>query len=115
LIAFFQINNEQGRDYTRRNITPGSDQPSILGPQATPNAGAVIPPPHSSVPSAATNAVAAPGVPIRTVPAEPLVAQPSHVPVSRDYKPLPFRQMDPHSTLARQCYKVLLVWFLHSS
>jgi hypothetical protein len=77
-LLFFQTNNERDRDYTRWNITPGSDHPSILGPQPTPNAGAVIPPPHSSVPSAATNAVAAPGVPIPTVPAEPSVAQPSH-------------------------------------
>jgi polypyrimidine tract-binding protein 2 len=75
---FFQINNERGRDYTRRNITPGSDQPSILGPQPTPNAGAVIPPPHNSVPSAATNAVAATGVPIPAMPGGPSVAQPSH-------------------------------------
>ncbi|GJN18363.1 hypothetical protein PR202_gb05516 [Eleusine coracana subsp. coracana] len=44
------IDNERGRDYTRKSITPGSDQPSILGPQPTPNTGAVIPPPNSSVP-----------------------------------------------------------------
>ncbi|TVU03214.1 hypothetical protein EJB05_51245 [Eragrostis curvula] len=70
-----KVNNERGRDYTKRNITPGSDQPSILGPQPTQNTGAVIPPPHNNAPSSATNALMPPGVPIPTT-GEPSVVQP---------------------------------------
>ncbi|KAJ1284361.1 hypothetical protein BS78_03G197700 [Paspalum vaginatum] len=69
-----KVNNERGRDYTKGNIAPSSDQPSILGPQPIPNVGAVIPPPHGGVPSAATNAVMPPGVPISATPADPSVA-----------------------------------------
>uniref|UniRef100_A0A0A9CKM8 PTBP1-like RNA recognition motif 2 domain-containing protein n=1 Tax=Arundo donax TaxID=35708 RepID=A0A0A9CKM8_ARUDO len=80
-----KINNERGRDYTKGNITPtpSSDQPSILGPQPIPNVGAVIQPPHSSVPSGATNAVMPPGVPIPTTPGEPSAAHPPSEPRSQ--------------------------------
>ncbi|KAK3161305.1 hypothetical protein QOZ80_1BG0075450 [Eleusine coracana subsp. coracana] len=73
-----KIDNERGRDYTRKSITPGSDQPSILGPQPTPNTGAVIPPPNSSVPSAAINAVTPLGAPTPTIPGEPSIVQHHH-------------------------------------
>ncbi|CAL4975240.1 unnamed protein product [Urochloa decumbens] len=72
-----KVNNERGRDYTKGSITTSSDQPSILGPQPIPNAGAVIPPPHSTVPSAATSAVMPPGVPTPATPGE-ASALPSH-------------------------------------
>nr|CAB3477644.1 unnamed protein product [Digitaria exilis] len=71
-----KVNNDRGRDYTKGNVTPSSDQLSILGPQPMPNAGAVIPPPHG-VPSAATSAVMPPGVPTPAAPGEPSVALPS--------------------------------------
>lgn len=73
-----KVNNERGRDYTKGNVTPGSDQPSILGPQPIPNVGAAIPPPQGSVTSAATNAVMPPGLPISATPTDPLVALPSN-------------------------------------
>jgi len=73
-----KINNERGRDYTKGNITPSSNQPSILGPQPLPNVGATIPQPNNSVPSAATSAVMPPGVPSPAMPGEPSVALPSH-------------------------------------
>jgi polypyrimidine tract-binding protein 2 len=64
----FQVNNERGRDYTKGNVTPSSDQPSILGPQPIPNVGAAIPPAPGSV---ATNSVMQPGDPSVAVPSNP--------------------------------------------
>ncbi|CAO2170666.1 unnamed protein product [Urochloa humidicola] len=72
-----KVNNERGRDYTKGNVTTSSDQPSILGPQPIPNAGAVIPQPPTSVPSATTSAVIPPGVPTPAMPGE-ASALPSH-------------------------------------
>ena len=77
-ISFFQVNNERGRDYTKGNITPSCNQPSILGPQPVPSVGAAIAQPNNSVPSAATSAVMPPGVPSPAMPGEPSVTLPSH-------------------------------------
>lgn len=66
-----KVNNERGRDYTKGNATPSSDQPSILGPQPIPSVGAAIPPAQGSVPSAATNSVMPPGDPSVALPSNP--------------------------------------------
>jgi len=63
-----KVNNERGRDYTKGNVTPSSDRPSILGPQPIPNVGAAIPPAPGSV---ATNSVMQPGDPSVAVPSNP--------------------------------------------
>lgn len=73
-----KINNERGRDYTRGNIAPACNQPSILGPQPAPHAGASATP-YSSVPSAASGAVVPPGTtPILATPGAPSASLPYH-------------------------------------